>query len=406
MSSYSRQIGTFIERDRNVSVKMSSARTYASIRTVFPYVQNTYSSLLSKQEKFLNKAISIPELVALFLVSKIVYYGIFFVVTIAHIQGLKTGGLCQWDCKWYVQIAQHGYDKYAPKVGIPNWGYFPLVPYLAKIISAIVGLSLINSGILLSNFAFLIFLIGLRKLLQKDYEAKVTNITLMLCLATPINIYFNTFYTESCYVALVVWSLVFLRENKWVSAGISIGAVTVTRGTGFFLISYFVWCAIRSPATSAERKKVVLGMILATTALFTFSLYMFFHTGNALAYYSASNTTHMTLLRILDWPYRWIRSNSLTEILDLLVVSCGYFVIARAVLLKRIEEIVLLLPICIITPAAIFNFRYLLSLYPFYLYGAWMLKSRMKLIFPVLVFTFALQIVAEILWLKGAPYLV
>ncbi|MCX8515193.1 MAG: hypothetical protein ORN24_06450, partial [Burkholderiales bacterium] len=52
--------------------------------------------------------------------------------------------MCKWDCQWYLTIINNGYDLHTrtyPRLwhGLANWAFFPLYPYLVKIISVASG---------------------------------------------------------------------------------------------------------------------------------------------------------------------------------------------------------------------------------------------------------------------------
>ena len=60
---------------------------------------------------------------------------------IASPQGFADA-MCVWDCYWFSDIAQHGYQAYPEQVnfggpaGIANWAFFPLYPALAAVIQS------------------------------------------------------------------------------------------------------------------------------------------------------------------------------------------------------------------------------------------------------------------------------
>ncbi|MFO1057459.1 MAG: hypothetical protein U1E53_10890 [Dongiaceae bacterium] len=64
---------------------------------------------------------------------------------------------CKWDCNWYASIARHGYDL-LPRGGgagdAANWGFFPLLPLVARLAHLAFGLDaraslLVTTGLLL-----------------------------------------------------------------------------------------------------------------------------------------------------------------------------------------------------------------------------------------------------------------
>src|SRR5688572_13588593 len=62
------------------------------------------------------------------------------------------GHMCQWDCQWYVGLADHGYDPFPvpSMINAGNWAFFPLYPMLVAGFRTITGLSTIHAATVLS----------------------------------------------------------------------------------------------------------------------------------------------------------------------------------------------------------------------------------------------------------------
>ena len=76
-------------------------------------------------------------------------------VFLAYLKGVSfADGLCAWDCNWYVQIADQGYDQ-TPHTGMngnaANWPFFPLYPLLMRGTAALLPLSVKWIGLLITN---------------------------------------------------------------------------------------------------------------------------------------------------------------------------------------------------------------------------------------------------------------
>lgn len=140
---------------------------------------------------------------------------------------LKAPWLWAWanfDGEHYLSIAARGY-------GFGEEAFFPLYPLLIKFLGGGVW-----AGLLISNFSFLIALVGLYKLIKLDFKEKVARLAVILLLLFPTSFYFGSVYTESLFLALVVWSFYFARGQRWFLASILGMFASVTRVIGILLL--------------------------------------------------------------------------------------------------------------------------------------------------------------------------
>lgn len=139
-------------------------------------------------------------------------------------------GHLNFDGEHYLAIAQDGYKPL-------EYFFFPLFPYLIQFISIIkTQLTLSIIGILVSNISFVIALFGIYKLVEFDYKANVAKLVLILFLVFPTSFYFGAYYTESIFLALVVWTFYLFRKNMFFLASLLAALASATRVIGVFLI--------------------------------------------------------------------------------------------------------------------------------------------------------------------------
>ena len=120
-----------------------------------------------------------------------------------------------FDGEHYISIAQRGY-------GFAEQAFFPLYPLLIKTIIQLFNKDLTTFTLvafIISNFSFLVTLLGLYKLIKLDYKEKVARLSIILLLLFPTSFYFGSVYTESLFLAFVIWSFYFARKNKLLYAG-------------------------------------------------------------------------------------------------------------------------------------------------------------------------------------------
>lgn len=191
---------------------------------------------------------------------------------------LKTPGLWGWvnfDGEHYLAIAQMGYQPL-------TYFFFPVFPILCNLVGRIVGNSisvLAASGLITSNVSFLIALVGIWKLARMDFDKKVARLSILLFLFFPTSYYFGSYYTESVFLALTVWSFYFIRKDEWIWGGITGAISTATRIIGVALLPAFGWEYLKS------KKKTFLksiGVLLVPMGIVVYMYYLYTKTGDPL----------------------------------------------------------------------------------------------------------------------------
>ena len=141
-----------------------------------------------------------------------------------------------FDGEHYLFISKYGYNPH-------QYYFFPLYPYLVRLFAVLSrqGLDKYHLlGLVVSHIFFVAGLAGLWKLIKLDYNIKVAKISLLIILLFPVSFFFVSFYTESLFLALVVWALYFARKKMWVGACILGALASATRIIGLVLIPVFI----------------------------------------------------------------------------------------------------------------------------------------------------------------------
>jgi Gpi18-like mannosyltransferase len=198
-------------------------------------------------------------------------------------------GFANFDGEHYLSIARQGYREL-------RYFFFPLYPLLIKFLASPFDKSLavfVISGLLISHISFLFALLGLWKLVRMDFDKKVTNLTILLLFLFPTSFYFGSIYTESLFLALVVWSFYFARKGNFLLAGFLGGISTATRIVGLALIPalfFEIWLQKKkNPKKRINLTRAFVGVLLIPLGL---CLYMWFlqrQTGDPLAFFHNLN---------------------------------------------------------------------------------------------------------------------
>ena len=140
-----------------------------------------------------------------------------------------------FDGEHYLSIAIFGYKPL-------EYAFFPVYPFLISnsvkpfsfdFVSLITYSTI--SGLVISNFAFLVSLILLYELLRIDYSRKIAYLTIILLLIFPTSFFFGSLYTESIFLLLTVASFYCARKGNWWLAGILGCIASATRVFGVLL---------------------------------------------------------------------------------------------------------------------------------------------------------------------------
>jgi hypothetical protein len=149
----------------------------------------------------------------------------------------------RWDAVHYLDIARRGYYG-------TDMAFFPLYPLLIRLAGVSIGNYLV-AGIIISNAAFFFGLLFFYKLVEHQYNRTVAHRAIFYVSIFPTAIYFSAVYTEALFFALTVASFYYIREHKWLTAGILGGLAALTRVEGVLLfIPYAIEAFMPSAAGS------------------------------------------------------------------------------------------------------------------------------------------------------------
>lgn len=146
----------------------------------------------------------------------------------------------RWDAVWYHRIAENGYGFVArvpPDIVHPDYAFFPLLPWLMRLVAALTPLSLQASGLVLSWLASVaaawgIFAVG------SHVAGRRAGIALALLWgALPIAIVESMAYTETLFTALAAWALYAVLTRRWLVAGLLSVVAGLTRPAAVALIA-------------------------------------------------------------------------------------------------------------------------------------------------------------------------
>ncbi|MFG2781901.1 hypothetical protein ACGFY7_29140 [Streptomyces prunicolor] len=213
----------------------------------------------------------------------------------------------RWDALWYTRVADlgYGYEVRLPNGDVhSNLAFFPLLPWLERLMHAMSPLSYADGGLVVSLLASLAAAWGIFAVVEHVYgrrnqegrEARpwkggggrrVGVYAVLLWAVLPVGIVQSMAYSESLFTALAAWSLYAVLTGRWPAAGVLALFAGLTRPVGLAVVAA-VWVAgvasfVRdrstAPAPGARVWPRALGMALAPLGAAGYVLWVGHRTG-------------------------------------------------------------------------------------------------------------------------------
>lgn len=195
----------------------------------------------------------------------------------------------RWDSLWYTRVADFGYGW---EVRLPdgtvhsNLAFFPLLPWLERLVSAVSPLSYADAGLMVSWLASLCAAWGIFRIAELLYGRRAGVCAVVLWAALPVGIVQSMAYSESLFTALAAWSLYAVLTGRWVSAGLLASLAGLTRPVGAAVVAA-LW-ATAAVQVVRERRiswRMAIGVLLAPVGAAAYVLWVGHRTGDGLLGY-------------------------------------------------------------------------------------------------------------------------
>lgn len=151
----------------------------------------------------------------------------------------------RWDSLWYTRVADlgYGYEVRLPNGDVhSNLAFFPLLPWLERLLHALTPLSYADAGFTVSLLASLAAAWGIFAVTDVVYGRRAGICAVLLWAVLPVGIVQSMAYSESLFTALAAWSLYAVLTGRWVSAGALAALAGLTRPVGLAVVAA-VWTA-------------------------------------------------------------------------------------------------------------------------------------------------------------------
>lgn len=151
----------------------------------------------------------------------------------------------RWDALWYTRIAElgYGYEVRLPNGDVhSNLAFFPLLPWLERLVAEVSPLSYADGGFVVSLLASLAAAWGIFAVAEHVYGRRVGVCAVLLWAVLPVGIVQSMAYSESLFTALAAWSLYAVLTGRWITAGALALLTGLTRPVGLAVVAA-VWAA-------------------------------------------------------------------------------------------------------------------------------------------------------------------
>ena len=144
------------------------------------------------------------------------------------------------DAGYYINIASNWYPAiHSSSVNnsLPPslYAFFPLYPFLMRILGDILGCPYYIAGLIISNLCLLVSAFILYKFVKSYYGNKMGLRVVLLLFLFPGAFIFSGCFTESLFLMCTLCAFYFSSKNRWFLAGIFGGLAAMTRSPGVLI---------------------------------------------------------------------------------------------------------------------------------------------------------------------------
>ncbi|WP_329115070.1 glycosyltransferase family 39 protein [Streptomyces sp. NBC_01465] len=195
----------------------------------------------------------------------------------------------RWDSLWYTRVADLGYGF---EVRLPNGdvhsnlAFFPLLPWLERLVSAVTPLGYADAGLAVSWIASLFAAWGIFAVADRLYGRTAGTAAAVLWSVLPVGIVTSMAYSESLFTALAAWALYAVLRDRWIMAGLLASLAGLTRPVGAAVVAA-VWVAVVVALRKDEgpRARMLAGAVLAPLGAAAYVLWVGHRTGGGIVGY-------------------------------------------------------------------------------------------------------------------------
>ena len=200
--------------------------------------------------------------------------------------------LLRWDSEWYKIIASEGYKYNGDPSLTQTVVFYPLYPTLCRLVSELLRIDVVDSMLLVANFAAAAAVLLLFKLVRERFGDRIALATVTMISFFPSSIFLSAGYTEPLALLLVVSFFLAVSRERFVAAALLAGLAAATRSSGLLLFPVLLWELWRCRPPKQFLLEAVPLSIVATSGLWLYVIYLGLTFGHPMAFAEGQAAFH------------------------------------------------------------------------------------------------------------------
>jgi hypothetical protein len=222
----------------------------------------------------------------IYLASRVVTIGTLAVTGIVTHRNIPTE-VRRWDSRWFLRAAANGWPSTLPHhhghVAGNTVAFFPLFPLTIRWLSHLTGMSLLASGMIISEVTGLTAMIGVWKLVRHYADQSAADRATLLVAVFPGTFVLSLVYSEGWAITFLSFGILALMRRRWLVAGVLGLLATATTPVALAFELSCLWCAYR--AIDRDRDwRALAAPILTPVGFASYQVWLWWHTGNPAAW--------------------------------------------------------------------------------------------------------------------------
>ena len=247
----------------------------------------------------------------------------------------------RWDSLWFLRAAAHGWPARLPlhdgHVAYNTTAFFPLFPLTIRWMSQLTGLSLLASGMIISEVAGLTAMIGVWLVVRHYADQSSADRATLLVAVFPGSFVLSLVYSEGLVITFLAFGILALMRRNWLAAGILGLLATATSPVALAFEVSCLWCAYRAIADDRDWRSLA-APVLAPLGFVAYQVWLWRHTGNLSAWRDTERGawhSYPSLLYPVHIVTVFLRDPSATtKTGDILFVGTVFTVVAAVVAIR------------------------------------------------------------------------
>jgi len=203
---------------------------------------------------------------------------------IMHELGWFSDLWARWDSRFFLEIAEHGYDH--ARAAFP-----PLYPAALFLVGHVFGGQYVLAGIAVSLAAAYGSFRLLHRLAEERLGSDGARRAVVYLAVFPMSLFLQAVYSESLYLVCTLAAFVLAERRRYLPAGLAAGLAILTRSVGIALLPALALLAWRERA----RGRALAGLAAALPVAAVYPLVLWAQLGHPLAFRGAEDEWHRHL---------------------------------------------------------------------------------------------------------------